>query len=111
MTTPFAQSGKSVTFTAATSAPTAVQASNYEGTSLSGNYRICNSGTNVVFLGIGRTATEAANNATVLSSTSQQCLPILPGAIEVFMFGLNSYFTGITASGTAVVYVTPGAGI
>ena len=108
--TPFAQSGKSVAFTAATSAPTAVQASNYEGTSLSGNYRICNSGTVVVFLGIGRNATEAAANASVLTS-SANCLPILPGAIEVFKFGLNSYFTGITASSTAVVYVTPGAGI
>ena len=110
MTTPFAQSGNSVVFTADTSAPTAVQASNYEGTSLSGNYRICNSGTVVVFLGIGRNATEAAANASVLTS-SANCLPILPGAIEVFAFGLNSYFTGITASGTSVIYVTPGAGI
>ena len=110
MTTPFAQSGKSVTFTAATSAPTAVQASNYEGTSLSGRYRILNSGASVVFLGIGRTAAEAAANATVLTS-SANCLPILPGAVEVFTFGLNSYFTGITASGTSVIYVTPGAGI
>jgi len=108
--TPFAQSGNSVAFTAATSAPTAVQASNYEGTSLSGNYRVCNSGTVVVFLGIGRTATEAAANATVLTA-SANCLPILPGAIEVFKFGLNSFFTGITSSGTSVVYVTPGAGI
>ena len=108
--TPFAQSGKSVAFTAATSAPTAIQASNYEGTSLSGNYRICNSGTAVVFLGIGRNATEAAANATVLTA-SANCLPILPGAIEVFKFGLNSFFTGITVSGSSIVYVTPGAGI
>lgn len=107
MTTPFAQSGKSVTFTAATSSPTAVQASNYEGTSLSGDYRICNSGTAIVFLGVGRTTTEAAANASVLTS-SANCLPILPGATEIFKFGLNSYFTGITASGTSVVYVTPG---
>ena len=108
--TPFAQSGKSITFTANTTAPTAVQASNNEQTSLSGNYRICNAGTNVVFLGIGRTATEAVANASVLTS-SANCLPILPGAIEVFKFGLNSYFTGITATGSSVIYVTPGAGI
>jgi hypothetical protein len=30
--------------------------------------------------------------------------------VEVFTFNVNQYFTGITSSGSGVVYITPGDG-
>ena len=49
-------------------------------------------------------------NAVVVSS-SQISIPIIAGTVEVLTFNPNAYFTGITSSGTAVVYVTPGDGL
>jgi len=107
-TNAFTPLGNTVTFIAATSAPTAVQALS---STLGGNqYRIINSGTVTVFLGIGNTASNAANNAVVVTTTAPS-YPLLPGTDEVLTFAPNWYFTGITASGTATVYITPGDGL
>jgi hypothetical protein len=96
-----------VTFTANTSAPAAVQAVS---TTLGGNqYRIINSGSVLVFLGLGRDAAGAVGNATVISTTGQ-AIPLLAGTDEIITFPPNAYFTGITSSGTAAVYITPGDG-
>jgi hypothetical protein len=38
-------------------------------------------------------------------------IPLAPGAVEILGFPAGSFFTGTTASGTAVVYVTPGEGL
>ena len=104
----FTKTGNTVAFTAATSAPTAVQALS---TTLGGNqYRIINSGTVIVFLGYGTTAANANTNATVVTTTSP-AFPLLPGTDEILTFAPNAYFTGITTSGTANVYVTPGDGM
>lgn len=104
---PFTRSGNTVVFTAATSAPTPVQAVS---TTLGGNqYRILNSGTVTAFLGVGNTADGATANAVVATS-SQSCLPVLAGTDEIISFLPNAYFTGITSSGTAVIYITPGDG-
>ena len=100
----FTKTGNTVAFTAATSAPTAVQALS---TTLGGNqYRIINSGTVTVFLGYGTSGTDAANNAVVVSTTSP-AFPLLPGTDEILTFSPNAYFTGITSISTAVIYVTP----
>jgi hypothetical protein len=94
-------------FTANTTAPTPVQAVS---TTLGGNqYRILNSGTVTVFMGVGSTAALSTSNATVITSTSAT-IPILAGTDEILTFSPNSYFTGITAASTAVVYLTPGDG-
>lgn len=106
---PFSQSGPTVAFTANTSAPTAVQASNYEPSSMAGQYRVINAGSQTVFLGVGSTAANALANATVIS-TSGNSIPLLPGTDEILSFGINSYFTGITASSTSQIYITPGNG-
>jgi len=108
-TNAFTKFGNTVVFTASTSAPTPVQAVS---TSLGGNqYRILNISSNVVvFLGYGSTSSEASNNAVVVSST-QTSLPLLPGTDEILTFAPNAYFTGITSSGNAVVYITPGDGM
>lgn len=104
---PFTPMGNTVTFTAATTAPTAAQAIS---TTVGGNqYRVINSGTVLVFLGVGTSASAANANAVVVTST-QLAIPLLPGTDEIFSFVPNAYFTGITSSGTAVIYITPGDG-
>ena len=105
----FTKTGNTVTFTANTSAPTPVQAVS---STLGGNqYRVINMSQNdVVFLGYGQTATDASNNAVVVSTTSP-AFPLLPGTDEILTFLPNAYFTGITSANTAVIYVTPGDGL
>ena len=104
---PFTPTGNTVTFTAATSAPTAVQCPS---TTLGGNqYRIVNAGTVVAFLGVGTTAANALSNAVVVTTTAP-CIPMLPGTDEIITFVPNAYFTAITSTGTAAVYITPGDG-
>jgi len=104
----FTKTGNTVTFLAASSAPTAVQCSS---STLGGNqYRIINAGTVTVFLGYGTSASDASNNA-VQVTTSQSAFPLLPSTDEILTFVPNAYFTGVTASGTATVYITPGDGL
>lgn len=104
---PFCPSGNTVTFTAATVVPTPVQAVS---TTLGGNqYRILNAGSVTAFLGIGTTAAQSTASATVVSTTAN-CIPVLAGTDEIITFQPNAYFTGITGSSTAVIYVTPGDG-
>lgn len=104
----FTKTGNTVTFTAASSAPTPVQCAS---TTLGGNqYRVINNGTVTVFLGYGVTAAEASNNAVQVTS-SQSAFPLLPSTDEILTFVPNAYFTGVTASGNAVVYITPGDGL
>lgn len=104
----FTPSGNTVTFLASTSAPSPVQVLS---TTLGGNqYRILNAGTVTVFLGFGRTSSDAANNAQVVSA-SNIAIPLLAGTDEILTFVPNVYVTGITSSGTATIYVTPGDGM
>ena len=104
----FQKMGNTVAFVAATTAPTAVQAVS---STLGGNqYRIINSGTVTVFLGYGVDADTANTNAAVVT-TSGPSFPLLPGTDEILTFIPNAYFTGITSSGSASVYITPGDGM
>jgi len=107
-TNAFTKTGNTVVFTAAVTAPTPVQASS---TTLGGNqYRIINSGLVTVFLGYGTASGDATNSATVVTSTGP-AYPILAGTDEILTFVPNAYFTGITSSSTAAVYITPGDGL
>ena len=104
---PFTPTGNTVVFTAATTAPTPVQAIS---TTLGGNnYRIINAGLVTVFLGYATTSANATANAAVIT-TSGTSLPLLPGTDEILSFVPNAYFTGVTSSSTATIYVTPGDG-
>jgi hypothetical protein len=104
----FTKTGNTVTFTAATSAPTPVQCLS---STLGGNqYRIINNGSVTVFLGYGTSSTDAANNAVVVSTTGA-AFPLLPNTDEILTFVPNAYFTGITSSGNATIYITPGDGL
>lgn len=104
----FTKTGNTVTFTAAGTAPAAVQCVS---TTIGGNqYRVINNGTVTVFLGYGTTASDASNAAVQVTS-SQEAFPLLPSTDEILTFVPNAYFTGVTASGNAVVYITPGDGL
>lgn len=104
----FTRTGNTVTLTAATSAPTPVQCVS---TTLGGNqYRVINAGSVVAFLGYGVDAATATTNADVITTTGRS-YPLLPGTDEILTFVPNAYFTGITASNTAVIYITPGDGV
>lgn len=104
----FTKMGNTVAFTAATTAPTAVQAVS---TSLGGNqYRIINAGTVTVFLGYGVDAA-TANAAAAVVSTTGQAFPLLPSTDEILTFVPNAYFTGVTSTSNATVYITPGDGL
>ena len=104
----FTKTGNTITFVANTSAPTPVQCLS---TTLGGNqYRVINTGTITVFLGYGSTSAEATNNAVVVTS-SQTAFPLLPSTDEILTFVPNAYFTAISASGTATIYITPGDGL
>ncbi len=106
-TNAFQKTGNTVAFLAASTAPTPVQAVS---TTLGGNqYRIINSGIVTVFLGFGANAAAASSSATVVT-TSGPAIPLLPGTDEILTFLPNAYFTGITVSGTANVYITVGDG-
>jgi len=59
---------------------------------------------------LGNTSTNATSNAVVVTSTGGS-IPILPGTDEILTFVPNAYFTGITSTNTAVIYVTPGDGM
>ena len=104
---PFAQMGNTVVFTAAGTAPTPVQATSSTGAA--SQYLVQNTGTAVVFLGVGSSAANATANAATVSSTGQ-AIPLLPSTLQVLTFYPNAYFTGVsTASGA--VYITPGDGV
>jgi hypothetical protein len=104
----FTKTGNTVTFNAATSVPTPAQAVS---TTIGGNqYRIINSGNVTVFLGYGVTASDATNNAVVVTTTGTS-FPLLAGTDEILTFAPNAYFTGITSTGSANVYITPGDGM
>ena len=104
----FQQQGNTVTFTANTSAPTPVQCAFFTQQLSACEVRVINSGSNMVFLGVGNSAAEATAKAIVGAGPA---IPILPGTDEILSFNSNSYFTGITASGTSVLYMTPGSGL
>ena len=108
----FTPLGNTVVFTANTAAPTPVQVAS---SSLGGNqYRVINAGNVTVHLGFAATSALAATNATIPTgggASGALSIPIIASTDEILSFVPNMYVTGITASGTAVVYITPGDGL
>ncbi len=110
--TAFLQNGATRLFTADVTPPTALQVLPTFTATLGpiNQFRVVNSGTVVAFLGAGPTAAVAAANAAVVTSVGN-AIPILPGATEIFSFPPAWFFTLSTASGTAAIFLTPGAGL
>ena len=109
----FTVTGNTIVLTAATSAPTPVQCSS---ATLGGNqYRIINSSTTVgAWLSFAATAADATANCVIPTgggANSTRTLYILPATDEVITFVPNAYFTALTASSTATLYIVPGDGL
>ncbi len=105
---PFTPMGNTIIFTATNPAPSPIQATC---STLGGNqYRIINTGNVTVFMGYGGNATYATAGAVTPTGSIANVLPLLPGTDEIITFLPNAYFTGNTASGSAVIYITPGDG-
>lgn len=102
----FTPMGNTVTFTAAVTPPTPVQATS---TIIGGTqYRVHNTGAVVVYMGFGLTA--AAATAMANTAIAGSTISLMPNSVEVFTLNANQYFTGATGSSTAVVNITPGDG-
>lgn len=102
----FTPMGNTVTFLAAATPPTPVQALS---TTIGGTqYRVHNTGNVVVYIGFGGNASAAT--AAANASINGQTITMVAGSVEVFTFNANQYVTAATASGTSQVYVTPGDG-
>lgn len=102
----FTPMGNTVTFLAAATPPTPVQA--LSRTVGGTQYRIHNTGNVVVYIGFGDTAAAATTMAnTVIAGLT---FTMVPNSVEVFTLNGNQYFTGATATGTAQVYISPGDG-
>lgn len=98
--TAFRPSGSTVTLSATTTTSGAA----IGGASPSKTIRLVSPPTNtaLVFVEFG--------GPSVTSTTAK--MPILPGSIEIFLVSDDlTHIAGITASGSATIYVTPGEGV
>lgn len=109
----FTSCGKTVKLVAATTAPTPVQVPS---TTLGGNqYRVINLSTDTAcFLAYAQESADAASNCVIPTgdgANSTAVLAVLPSTDEILSFAPNAYFTAITISGTADLYIVPGDGL
>lgn len=108
---PFNPQGKTIVVAANAVAPLGIQATVDVQLNSHGQYRIVNTGTVTVHLGVGSTAEEAqTNSVAAVSGTSANGIPIVPGAVEVISFPAQSFFSGISSAATTL-YITPGIGL
>lgn len=113
METAFKPLGNTVAITAASSAPTGVQAgaSSTTRAAFAGQYRVINTGSVTVHLGVGASAVAAAAAAVAATSGNPAAgIPLVPGAVEIFSFEIDSFFSASAASNTTI-FITPGAGL
>jgi hypothetical protein len=107
----FNPQGLTVAITAASSAPTGVQALVYGSAQPRGQFRVINSGNVTVHLGVGATAASSAANAVAAASGSPAAgIPLVPGAVEILRFTSEAYFSA-KASENTTLYITPGTGL
>jgi hypothetical protein len=104
----FVPQGPLLNFTAAITAPTSVQAVSIAGVACT-DYVLSNlSATIGVVVGFGNSDTIAKANAAAGASVSN-CVFLAPLAQINISAATNAYFSGISTSSTAVVYVQSGA--
>ena len=109
----FTPIGQTIVVASTTPAPTGIQAPVYAkfNQQNAGQYRLINAGTATVFLGTGASAAEATANAVAPTAGSPTAAIVLvPGAVEILRFNINTYFSGLSSS-AATVYITPGQGL
>ena len=111
----FHPTGDTVLLASATTAPTGVQvvSNDAQGANRSSDcYQFYNAGDETSYIGWGATAA-SAQSATVVPTlgTAQGVVPVPAGAVIVFRFGLNMFFSGINATSAGDVFITPGEGV
>lgn len=107
----FSPTGKTVVVAAATTAPLGIDAPE-AGTNEGYQFRIHNAGTVLAHLAVGVSAAEAQTNAVIpVAGVGQNTVALPSGVVEVLSFPKNSFFSAITASGTASIYIVPGKGL
>jgi hypothetical protein len=103
--------GKTITFTAAGTPPSPVQTTGDGGNSPS-CYIISNRGTVDAFVSCEALGATATANAAIPTGATPVRVHVIPANSQVSIKGPgNAFFTGITASSTAVIYVSPGEGM
>lgn len=102
----FAPLGPTITITANASAPSAQQAPTDAIFQSWGQYRVVNASANVIFMGVGASATAAQTAAGAVATS----IPLLPGAVEVLRFTTTTWFSA-TAVAASTLYITPGQGL
>lgn len=109
----FNPTGPTVLVVGATSAPTGLQASS-SGAPAAEQYRVYNAGTVVAYIAFGVDAATAQSNAVVPTgggASAKNSYPLASGATEVFSAPLNIFWSAITSSSTANIFITPGKGL
>lgn len=108
----FEPAGKCILIAGATTAPTGTQlvvagvnSSNVK------QARFYNAGAVVAWVAFGDSGAAAAAAAIVPTGTSQNVTPILPGTSLVMSVPPNKFWSAITGSSTASIYVQPGRGL
>jgi hypothetical protein len=109
----FAALGQTIVVAAAAVAPAGIQApvNGKLDAQNAGQFRLINAGATTVFLGTGGSATVATANAVAPTAGSPTAaIVLLPGAVEILRFNINTFFSGLS-SAAATVYITPGQGL
>ena len=109
----FKPQGNTVVVASTTSAPLGVQVlvNGRYSAAATGQYRVINSGSVIVHLGVGATAAEAQANAIApVAGTPSSAIVLLPGAVEVLRFAPEAFFSGLSSS-ASTVYITQGQGL
>lgn len=115
--TPFNPTGNTVNVDAATTASTGLLVGTATSTRLagqSGQYLIHNAGSVTAWLAFGTDAATAEAAAVIPTgggASAKAAIPAPPGSLFVITAPPGSFWSGITASSTAEVYITPGKGV
>lgn len=109
----FNPTGPTVKVAGATTAPSGVQVPSTGGMKAE-QYRVYNSGSVTAYIAFGADASSAQSNAVIPTgsgSNAKNSYPLAAGATEVFSALTDCYWSAITSSSTADVFVTPGLGL
>jgi hypothetical protein len=107
----FSPTGKTFVVAGATTAPLGIQPTE-SGTNGGYQYRIHNAGTVTAYLAFDSTAAGAQTKAVIpAAGVPQDAIALPAGIVEVLSFPIGSYFSAITASGTANIFLVIGKGI
>lgn len=111
----FAPQQNTFTFTASTTAPPGVQVGNVGiaiGVSNTQHLVTNISPSIVAFVSWSTVSSaDAQAKAVIPTGTSQFCWPLLPSSTQTFTAPPGAWWSGITSSGSAAIYVTPGDGL